>query len=441
MLGILACAGRLPIEIAAAAEASGRRVHIVAIDGFADAGVSAFAHERVRLGQIGRMLASFKRAGVGEITIAGAMQRPNLLRLRVDHGFFVNLPTVLSLTRGGDDSVLRRVVAFFERHGLAVVGVGDVAPGLLAGADVMSRRPAQANEVAAWQRAARLAHDLGRFDVGQAVVAQAGAIVAVEGVRGTDAMLRDLGPGGIGAGLGAGGVLLKLAKPGQDMRIDVPTIGPQTVALAAAAGLTAIGVGAGGTIMLERAAAVAAADSAGLALVGLADGFVREAVEGRSAERSDNGQMAAAAVPDFISRRTPTPADRRDLHIGRAVMEVAQAHGAGSAVIVSREHVLGIGGQMPVAAFIAAQRGAPSWGRRVFKSLIGVVVLQGAAGGGEGTARTGVGLDREVSQAAKAAGLAGIGYLGAVQGEELRRDVTTWANEAGIFLIAHGEAE
>ncbi|MEZ5855304.1 MAG: UDP-2,3-diacylglucosamine diphosphatase LpxI [Hyphomicrobiaceae bacterium] len=435
-MGILACAGQLPLEIAAAARAAGRPIHIVAIEGFADDAVKAYPHERVRLGQIGRMLASFARAGVGQITIAGAMQRPNLLTLRVDRGFFANLPAVLALTRGGDDTVLRRVVAFFEGHGLKVAGVSEVAPALLASEGPMALRVASAAELAAWQRAARLARDLGPFDVGQAIVASADAIVAVEGVRGTDAMLRDLGPDGLGTGLGRGGVLLKLAKPGQEMRVDVPTIGPETVRLAHAAGLTAIGVGAGGTIVLEREKTVATADRCGMALVGLR----------REIEKDDGGAAAFvgeadAGVPvmgDFIARRTPTPGDRRDLRIGRAVLEVVKAHGAGGAVIVSREHVLGVRGQLPLVGFVAAQRTAPHWGRRLLKGRLGVLVIderEEAQRDVDGASHV---IKRELAQAAMDAGLAGVAVLGSVTGDEARLDATAWANEAKLFLVAYG---
>jgi DUF1009 family protein len=190
------------------------------------------------------------------------MQRPNLVGLRIDWGFVRNLPTVFALTRGGDDSVLRRVVRFFESHGFKVIGPSDVAPDLLAPVGLMSvRAPSPAND-AALRRAAALIADLGRFDIGQGVVADADGIIAVEGVRGTDAMLRDLGPGGIADGRGRGGVLVKLAKPGQEMRIDLPTIGPETVRGAAAAGLAGIAVGAGAAIVLERRDVAEAADRA-----------------------------------------------------------------------------------------------------------------------------------------------------------------------------------
>jgi DUF1009 family protein len=126
-LGILACAGSLPIEIAEAATNAGRSVHLVGIAGFAEPGIAAYSHTIVSLGQVGRMLSSLRGAGCRELVIAGALRRPNLLKVRVDHGFFRAIGTVLRLTRGGDDSVLRRIVRFFESEGFVVVGVDHSA--------------------------------------------------------------------------------------------------------------------------------------------------------------------------------------------------------------------------------------------------------------------------------------------------------------------------
>ncbi len=421
-LGILACAGPLPVEVAEAGAKQGRRVHIVAIDGFAGEAVTRFSHEHVNLGQLGRILASFERAGVREIVIAGAMQRPSLLGLRIDWGFVRNLPAILTLTRGGDDSVLRRVVRFFEEQGLTVLGASDVAPGLLAPLGSLSAAGAGETDLRAIARAANLIGDLGRFDIGQGVVANPEGIVAVEGVRGTDAMLRDLGEGGAGAGAGRGGVLVKLAKPGQEMRVDLPTIGPETVRLANMAGLAGIAIGAGGAIVLERERVAEAADAVGLFVVGIAPPIVA---------RPDPAPIEAPVLR-VAGRRAPTPSERRDIVIGRGLADVLRVHGGGRASILSREHVLAVSGSFPLPAFIAAQGRASTWGRGSWSGRRGVLVVDTDANGTEPPEKV---LDRDLFKAALDNALAGIVVLAPLPDGERRDEIVGWANEAGVFLM------
>jgi DUF1009 family protein len=428
-LGILACAGPLPIEVAQAGVRQGRKVHIVAIDGFAGPGIAHFPHERVSLGQLGRMLSSFHRAGVAEIVIAGGMERPNLLALRIDWGFVRHLPTILALTRGGDDSVLRRIVRFFEAQGFAVVGASDVAPGLLARAGPLTRIAPGPDQQTALERAARLIEGLGSFDIGQAVVARPDGIVAIEGARGTDAMLGDLAPEGPGSGLAEGGVLVKLAKPGQEMRIDLPTIGPETVRRAEAAGLTGIAVGADAAIVLERERVVEMADAAGLFVLGLESRatFCNGTMNDAGADVVQGNMLRVAA------RRAPTPADRRDIAIGRRLLAEMRVHGAGAAAVVSREHVRAVSGRLPLPAMVATQARSQTWGRRAVKSRIGVLVIDGEVPAGE---RSGEALlDAPLFLAAMESRLAGIVLLGGIADAERRSQIEAWANEAGVFLM------
>jgi DUF1009 family protein len=429
-LGILACAGPLPVIVADAATRAGRAVHVVAIEGFAGDEVRRFPHAWASLGQVGRILASFDRAGVRQIVIAGAMQRPDLVRLRVDWGFVRNIPTVLALTQGGDDSVLRRVVRFFESHGLEVIGAAEVAPELLAPAGNLGGVSPVDDQRAALARAARLVAALAPFDIGQAVVATAAEVVAVEGVRGTDALLRDLGPGGLGEGQARGGVLAKLAKPGQEMRIDLPTVGPVTIERAAAAGLAGIGLGAGGTIVLERERAVVAADAAGIFVTGLETAPVIAEAEGEDGPPS----LPEGTALRVLARRAPTPADRRDIAIGRRLVAVLRRHEAGRAALVAREHVLAVSAKLPLAPLVAAQGRPASWGRRWLSTRIGALVVDGdealSAGGADAI------LDADLFRAAMSAGLAGIVYLGRLPEGERRSELVAWANEASVFLMA-----
>ncbi len=431
-LGILAAGGALPLDVAAAAHACGRAVHIVALEGIADQAVARFPHTWASLGQIGRMLAAFRTAGCRELLIAGAMQRPDLLRLRIDAGFLRHLPTVLSLTRGGDDSVLRRVVSFFEQQGFAVRGVGDVAPGLLAAAGPSGRhRPAQKDQRAIG-RAVRLIEALGAFDIGQAVVATADGIIAVEGVTGTDAMLRMLAGGTDDVEAARGGVLVKLAKPGQEMRVDLPAIGAATIERAAAAGLAGIAVGAGSAIVLERAAMLAAADRAGLFVTGI------EMPASTGKPIALVTCVATETIPSpplaVLGRAAPTPSDRRDVAVARRLLAVTRREDAGRAAVVASEHVLVVSGALAIEPLIRPLGDRRHWGLRTFRGRIGTLALDLSAGTMQDAAP--VRLDVDFFRIVQEARLAGVVCFGAAIPESTKADVIAWANEAKVFLMS-----
>ena len=426
-VGILAGGGVLPLDVARAVRDQGRAVHIIAIEGHADAEVAAFPHEWINVGRIGRILASFREAGCRELVIAGAIERPNLLRLRIDRGFVRHLPTLLAMTRGGDDSVLRRVVRFFENSGFVVRGAAELAPDLMATVGPIGKHRPSGQQWAAIARAERLIRALGPFDVGQGAVVTSDKVIAIEGVRGTDAMLSDLGPDGCGAGLGRGAVLVKLAKPGQEMRVDLPTIGPTTLERAAAAGLAGIAVGAGGGIVLDRPSLMARADAAGLFVTG---------IEGAPACARPKPAIAygAAAPLTLLGRTAPTPSDRRDLGVARRLLPILGAEGAGYATVVAGEHVLAVSGALPVEKLIAPLAARSLWGLRALRGRTGTLGLDlQAIPLPEDRARH-LGID--LFRAAKEARLAGIGVFGAAIPESAKADAIAWANEAGLFLMS-----
>lgn len=429
-VGILACSGVLPLELARATVAAGRPVHIVAIEGSADPGIAAFPHAWAGLGQVGRILGSFHGAGCREMVIAGGIERPDLRRLKLDIGFVRHLPTVLSLTRGGDDSVLRRVVRFFEGQGFIVRGVGEIAPSLLAGDGALGNGQPSSSNRAAIGRARRLIEALGPFDVGQAVVATANGIVAIEGVRGTDAMLAELTRGSAGAGPAIKGVLVKASKPGQELRVDLPTIGLKTMAGAIDAGLDGVAIGAGTAIVLDREEVRKLADTVGLFVVG----FGAEWDEGADPDMlapAPPALVPPAAPPIVHSRRAPTPSDRRDIGIARRLMPILRRHQAGRFAVVAGEHVLGVAGALPVEALIASLSGRSHWGRHLLRDRIGTLAIDVGAGGDPAP-----GLTIELFRAAMAARLAGIVCLGGPLPEAIRTDCIGWANEAKVFLMA-----
>src|SRR5262245_3579102 len=131
-LAILSGGGTMPIHVAEAAKAHGRAVHMVAIKGSASKDVADFSHSWVNIGQIGGMLNAFKQNGCKDLVIIGSVRRPNFSELRADWGTITNLRGLLALRIGGDNSVLSRVVSFFESKGMHISGAHEIAPDLLA---------------------------------------------------------------------------------------------------------------------------------------------------------------------------------------------------------------------------------------------------------------------------------------------------------------------
>lgn len=270
-LGIIAGRGPLPCVLAVSAAARGLPLHIVAIRGEARDEIEHFPHTWIRWGEIGKMFAALDKNGCEDLVIIGGVNRPDLANVRFDLGALKTLPFLLSLGKGGDDHVLSRIVRFFEDKGYRVHGAGDVAPEIMAGVGKLGAKAPSAEDRADIDMAFDVVRALGRFDVGQAAVVVKGHVLAVEAAEGTDAMLarcaelREAGRAGRG---GRAGVLVKAPKPGQEERVDMPTIGPETVTKAAAAGLAGIAV-AEQVLMAERAATIAAANQHGLFLLGV----------------------------------------------------------------------------------------------------------------------------------------------------------------------------
>jgi DUF1009 family protein len=265
-LGIVAGGGELPGLVAAACRAEGREFHFLALYGHADPLVIGDGPaDWIRLGEAGSGFDRLRRAGVAEVVMIGPVRRPSLAELAPDFRtarFFARV----GLKALGDDGLLRAVVAELEAEGFRVVGVDEVLSDCLATAGSYGRNSPDDQARADIARGIEVARGLGALDVGQAVVVQQGIVLGVEAIEGTDRLI------GRCAGLareGLGGVLVKMRKPGQDRRIDLPTIGVTTVTEAAAAGLRGIAVQAGGALVLGRGAVSDEADRLGLFVIGV----------------------------------------------------------------------------------------------------------------------------------------------------------------------------
>ena len=266
-LGILAGGGPFPGQVAAAASSAGRAVFIVGFEDFAEPAVIApYKHAVVRLGAAGRMLSLLRAEGCRDLVLVGPVRRPSLLDLRPDAEGARILARIGRSAFSGDDGLLAAVVRVLAEEGFRILGAHEVLASALGPAGQAGQLAPDAQALADIERGIAVLRALGVADVGQACVVQAGCVLAVEAIEGTDRMiaraaeLRRPGPGG---------VLVKLVKPGQDRRADLPTIGPRTLEAAAAAGLRGVAFEAGGTLVTDMAACVAAADAAGVFLVGV----------------------------------------------------------------------------------------------------------------------------------------------------------------------------
>lgn len=271
-LGIIAGNGTMPMTVAQAAVAAGRPVYAVAIQGAARQGIEEYPHTWVNFGEIGRVLKLLKREGCEDIVIIGGVQRPKLDELRFDFGALRNLPAILRCLVGGDNSILSGVVEFFEKKGFRVIGAHDIAPELLAAAGPLGRHRPSRRDQTDIDIGIQVIQALGALDVGQAAVVAREHVLAVEAIEGTDALLERCGQltHRTGGRRGArAGVLVKCAKPGQERRVDLPAIGPETVRRAAEAGLTGIALAAGEVLVAERSDVISQADRDGLFVVGV----------------------------------------------------------------------------------------------------------------------------------------------------------------------------
>jgi DUF1009 family protein len=266
-LGVLAGGGMLPVAVAEAARAQGRDVFILAFEGQTDpAAVLGREHAWIRLGQAAEGFRILRAAGVAEVCMIGPMRRPSLGELRPDWRAAQALARI-GARAFGDDGLLSGVVRELEGEGFAVIGADEILSELRARAGSYGRRAPGDEDRADIARAVAVLRALGDCDVGQAVVVERGMVLGIEAVEGTDALVSRC------AALRrerAGGVLVKMSKPRQERRVDLPTIGVATVAAVAAAGFAGIAVEAGRSLVVDSAGVAAAADRGGVFVVGIA---------------------------------------------------------------------------------------------------------------------------------------------------------------------------
>ncbi len=265
-IGLLAAGGDFPLRVAEAAARRGG-VFVVCLKGFCDpARYRHLPHMIERPGAAGAILDRLRAEGVRRVAMAGQAKRPSMLGLWPDAWARQALVTLGPALLKGDDAFLRGIVALLEGEGFEVVSPQSLLEDPMAGAGLLAGPPPDEAALADMARGAAVLRALAAQDIGQAVVVQQGLVLGVEAIEGTDALLARA------AALrreGPGGVLVKLPKQGQEMRVDAPAIGPRTVQGAVAAGLRGIAIGAGGTILADGPQALRDAAAAGIFVFGM----------------------------------------------------------------------------------------------------------------------------------------------------------------------------
>lgn len=260
-LGIVAGGGTLPLHLIAACRASGRAVFVLAIEGQADEMVTdGVEHRWNRLGAGGAGLNKLHEAGVKDVVFAGRIRKPSLVALRPDRKALSLFAKIAGGFGAGDNALLTAVARAVEAEGFRVVGAEEILSGLLATEGPYGAFTPDAAAQSDIAKGIAAARELGRADKGQAAVVKDGVVLGVEDETGTDALIARC----------VGGVLVKVSKPGQERRIDLPAIGPDTIANAARAGLSGVAVEAGGALVIDRAEVARCADATRIFVVGVA---------------------------------------------------------------------------------------------------------------------------------------------------------------------------
>lgn len=265
--------GSIPFAVADALEKQGRRAFLYALKGWADpAKVAHYPHVWGSLGQFGRFLQVARREDCRDVVFIGTLVRPALTELRLDWTTLRLLPRIARLFFGGDDHLLSGIARIFEEHGLHVMAAHEIAPQIIIPEGALTMKQPSQRDQQDIARGLALLKATASFDIGQAVVVVNNHVVAIEAAEGTDQMLARVAElrknGRLRAPAGTG-VLIKAPKRDQDRRLDLPSIGPQTIEIVAAAGLAGVAVTAGSTIVADVEHVKTIAEKADVFVIGL----------------------------------------------------------------------------------------------------------------------------------------------------------------------------
>ncbi|MDR2910747.1 MAG: UDP-2,3-diacylglucosamine diphosphatase LpxI [Bacteroidales bacterium] len=265
-LGMIAGGGMMPVEIIKYCNENNIEIYVVGIESFAtDDQLKDAPHSFAKIGEAGKILKAFKNNGVKNIVLAGGIKRPSLKELIPDWEG-VKIIARLAIKNISDDGMFRKVIYEIEKRGFKVVGIEDVVPGMMFSEGIYGTVKPSPEDMDDIRRGITVAKALGAVDVGQAVVVQEGMVLAVEAIEGTDMMLSRAATV---KKSGKAPVMVKVLKPGQDLRVDLPAIGLLTIEQLKKYGIKGIAVEAGGILLIEREAVIRQADEAGIFIIGV----------------------------------------------------------------------------------------------------------------------------------------------------------------------------
>lgn len=414
-LGMIAGGGTLPLEIARSITTRGGNVYAVMIEGEADEALSAYPHTKLNWAELGHAVKALKTAGMRDLVMVGRMSRPSFWTAKPDFGFLFSLPRIVrALRAGGDDAVLRGVVRLLEARGMNVLSVADVAPELLLSEGPLGFHHAQQPDKDDTAIGMALVAALGRYDIGQAVVVARGTVEGIEGAEGTDRMLVRVRDARLAAGIDVtrlrAGVLVKRPKPGQDKRLDLPAIGPDTVAAVIDAGLGGIAGLAGEVLAAGRFEMVERADRARVFVMGVQ----------APADPALDADAQPAIEPIVFGRIGIGDEEIADVERGVRIMGELDTFDTGTAILLKRGRVLTVGATETPMEILQRSRG---WLKRR-KRRCGVMVL----GAREA-------LDEALLRAAAATSLAGVVVVfGPGDGPAHKGPVLDVADRFGLFI-------
>ena len=265
-LGMIAGSGMMPVEIINYCNKTGREIYVVGLEPFAsEEQLKDVPHSFAKIGEVGKMIKALKNNNVYEIVLAGGIKRPSFKELIPD---WEGMKVIgkLAMKKTSDDNMFRAVIDEIENFGFKVVGIEEVVPEMLFFEGIYGKAKPSKEDMDDINRGITVAKALGAVDVGQAVVVQEGMVLAVEAIEGTDMMLSRAATV---KKQGKAPIMVKVLKPGQDMRVDLPAIGLQTIEQLKKYGIKGIAVEAGGILLIEREAVIKMADEAGIFILGV----------------------------------------------------------------------------------------------------------------------------------------------------------------------------
>lgn len=250
-VGIIAGGGSLPEEIVQFCEEVGKPYHILPITGQADESwLENLSHTWVTMAGVGRILKTLKTQDISEVVFAGNVKRPSLSSIKPDLRGIQFLAKLSRTSIQGDDALLREVIHFFENEGYHVLSSQDFSRRILAAKGVLGSCAPNDQDLEDIKRGITVAHQIGMLDIGQAVIVENGLILGVEGVEGTKGLIQRCGK--LKKEKDPIGVLIKGKKPQQEERIDLPSIGPDTIKDLKAAGFRGVAVEEEGGLLINR---------------------------------------------------------------------------------------------------------------------------------------------------------------------------------------------